>query len=400
VTFNEKKPSVKYVEVAAKLWPVKFELSNNKCSEIVIMRAGVVEEKFLVDVPGHPAYFSNGVSRISVIGGLMYYYTWKNSTAEIKYFLSNDASKLDIKNIDEATVKLNAYLIETFNNQTGARTDLVADQNAAIEKEKIVHSLKGKDIKKIEFVWLTPSSEIGLQCKVKYGIKATDAKGVEYKTISLGGKTPYEDFDIAVIGALPGDDAFTVESTCQTIKGDKVQVVVKNKFNPTVQTTSSIPFSYSTPVSISYRGDNGCEKAMYRTSGYGGGKGSDLEVFATSKNNFILVEIKKANTGEILHQIKVKPNTTINIDVSGGDGCSGTSSTSSNGGKGGNGGDGGNVIIYQTAGLTGCSLVVKNSGGNGAAGGKGASINQNGMSGTNGDNGAKSELVGVFSLNF
>ena len=43
--------------------------------------------------------------------------------------------------------------------------------------------MQSKTIKKLEFVWLTPSTEIGLQCKVKYGIKATDAKGVEYKTI-------------------------------------------------------------------------------------------------------------------------------------------------------------------------------------------------------------------------
>ena len=400
MTFNEKRPDIKYVEIATKLWPVKFELINNRCSEIVIMRAGVVEEKFLVDVPGHPAYFSNGVSRISIIGGVMYYYTWKSSVAEIKYFLSNESSNLDIKNIAEANVKLNAYLIETFNNQSNARTDLVADQNAAVEKEKIIYSLKGKDIKKLEFVWLTPSSEIGLQCKVKYGIKATDSKGVEYKTASLGGKTPYEDFEMTVTGALPGDEVFTIESTCKTIVGDKIQVIVKNKFNPALQITSSIPISYSTPVSISYRGDNGCGQAMYRTSGYGGGKGDDLDVYATTKNNLILVEIKKASTGEILHQIKVKPNTIITIDVCGGSGCSGTTSSSGTGGNGGNGGDGGNVIIHQTAGLTGCKIIVKNTGGSGAAGGKGASINQNGRNGNDGTDGVSGEVVGTFNLNF
>lgn len=400
ITATEKRPNDKFVEVATKKWPVKFQLEGDRCNEIIILRAGVVEEKYSVDVPGYPAYYSNGSTRITFIENTLYYYKWVNSEPQISYFLSLNADDVKIKDLDAAHAKLSEYLKNTFSGQSGARSNMVAEKNAQVEKEKLAHSIKDKDIKKLEFVWITPSSEIGLQTKVKYGIVATDGKGNQYKTPSLGGKTPYEDYELIVIGAQPGDEFLAVENTCALITGDKITVTAKSKFNPSQQVSSSIPISYSTPVNIAYRGEPGCGTAMYARSGSSGGSGKNLDVYVTEKSGLVLMEIKSSYDGKTLHQIKVQPGVPVTIDVCGGNGCSGSSSSTSTGGNGGNGGNGGTVNVYKTNDSIGSSLTILNRGGNGGNGGKGASAYQKGTDGSSGNDGSINEYIKTFNLNF
>jgi hypothetical protein len=363
VVNHEKKPNVRLIEYPAKPWPVKFTKEGDRITEVMVNRAGVIEEKFIPDVPGFPAYFVFNSTRLTMFDNVMYYYNWKNSAPEVKYMLAHNADH--------------------------------------IKKEKLENSIKGKDIKKIEIVWISPESECGMQSKIKYGIKATAADGKVFSTPNLGGKTPFEDYDLTCIGAQPGDEALQVESDASKIKNNQITLTAKSKYHA-LSTTSSIKLSYNTPVSLAYRGEPGCGTAMYSVSGRSGGRGKNLVINATANatGDLILVEVVDAMNSTVLAKIKVRPGVTVTIDISGGSGCSGSSSSTSNGGNGGNGGHAGDVIINRDPSAMGLSLNIIANGGNGGKGGKGAHIGLNGSDGSSGDDGSKTENISSVQLNF
>jgi hypothetical protein len=261
---------------------------------------------------------------------------------------------------------------------------MVAEQKAKLEKEKLENSIKGKDIKKIEIVWISPESECGMQSKIKYGIKATAADGKVFSTPNLGGKTPFEDYDLTCIGAQPGDEALQVESDASKIKNNQITLTAKSKYHA-LSTTSSIKLSYNTPVSLAYRGEPGCGTAMYSVSGRSGGRGKNLVINATANasGDLILVEVVDAMNSTVLARIKVRPGVTVTIDISGG-----------------NGGHAGDVIINRDPSAMGLSLNIIANGGNGGKGGKGAHIGLNGSDGSSGDDGSKTENISSVQLNF
>jgi len=102
----------------------------------------VVEEKFTPDVPGFPAYFVYNSTRLTMTGNVMYYYNWKNAAPEIKYVLALDYDAIRKKTLDEHHKILQEYLTEAFANQTNARGDMAAEQQAKAEKEKAENSIK------------------------------------------------------------------------------------------------------------------------------------------------------------------------------------------------------------------------------------------------------------------
>lgn len=401
VVNHEKKANVRLIEYPAKPWPVKFTKEGDRVTEVMVNRAGVIEEKFTPDVPGFPAYFVFNGTRLTMYDNVMYYYNWKNAAPEVKYMLAHHADHIKKKTIEEHEAALAKYLAEAFANQTNARGDMVAEQKAKQEKEKLENSIKGKDIKKIEIVWISPESECGMQSKIKYGIKATAADGKVFSTPNLGGKTPFEDYDLTCIGALPGDEALQVESDASKIKNNQITFTAKSKYH-SLSATSSIKLSYNTPVSLAYRGEPGCGTAMYSVSGRSGGRGKNLIINATANANgdLILVEVADAMSGAVLARLKVRPGVTVTIDISGGSGCSGSSSSTSNGGNGGNGGHAGDVIINRDPSAMGLSLNIIAHGGNGGKGGKGAHVGLNGSDGSSGDDGSKTENISNVQLNF
>ncbi|HCA83277.1 MAG TPA: hypothetical protein DEP18_05780 [Flavobacteriales bacterium] len=401
VTATEKRPNDKFIEQAAKTWPVKFVRDGNRVTEIIVNRAGVVEEKFTPDVPGFPAYFVYNSTRLTMTGNVMYYYNWKNAAPEIKYVLALDYDAIRKKTLDEHHKILQEYLTEAFANQTNARGDMAAEQQAKAEKEKAENSIKGKDIKKIEVVWITPSSEAGMQSKIKYGIKATAADGKIFSTPGLGGKTPFDDFEITTVGAQPADEFLMVEVDASKIKNDQISLTAKSKFH-SISGSASLPLSYSTPIVLSFRGEPGCGTGMYAHSGRGGGRGKSIVVNAGLSTNgkLVLVEVKDATSSEVLARLKVQPGVSITIDISGGDGCSGSSSATSRGGDGGAGGSGGNAVVNKSSSVSGLSLNIINKGGRGGKGGKGSAPINNGSEGSSGSNGNISENNQTITLNF
>ena len=53
-------------ETAAKQWPVSFIKTGDIISEVVVNRAGIIEEKYQSDLPAFPAYYKNATSEIVI----------------------------------------------------------------------------------------------------------------------------------------------------------------------------------------------------------------------------------------------------------------------------------------------------------------------------------------------
>lgn len=385
-------------EIKAKEWPINIEVSGSSVTKITLLRAAVLEEIFQPDVPKQSSYFFNTETRVCFYNGIFHYYKVSSGGILLLYILADSKEKLQNYDVSKAENSLVDYFEQLRTQQKGAKETLVADIEATKEKERLENSLKGKNIKSMEVVWLTKDSETGLQSKIQFGVKATDANGKVFSTDNLGGKTAWDDFVITSIGAVPGDEYLTVETDASKIINNKVSVTVKNKHQSSISTSSSIKMSYVTPVKLDYWGKSGCPPL---TSGTGtrGYPGSDvsINVCNSADNEYVLAEVNVSSTSAI-HKIKVKKGVLLQIDVTGGPGCSGHSVNSGQGGKGGDGNRGGDVTVNKSASLSGDNIVIYNKGGKGGKGGKGKPYE--GPSGSNGTDGTINYNTKTIQLNF
>ncbi len=385
------------VEIKNKQWPISLEFQGAIISKIVLMRAGILEEIYQPDVPSYPSYFYTSENRLCFLKGMFIYYKMNSGVPDISYLLSDDAEKLKTADANKIKQDLIDYFAQIKTEQIGAKENLKEEISANKEKEKLENSIKGKSIKKIEIVWLTKETETGMQSKIQFGLKATDANGKIFSTDNIGGKTSWEDFDISSKGAVPGDEYLTVETDAAKISNDIVSLTVKSKFHPGVTANSSIRLSYATPVKLIYTGKHGCPPLTSGTGTRGGAAAdAELNVCNSKDNQFVFIEVKIG--GSILHRVKLKKDIGFYLDISGGGGCSGRSHNSSNGEKGGDGGDGGNITVNKSSGLTGENLNLYNSGGKGGKGGSGKPFD--GPTGNSGKSGITNYNTKSIQLNY
>lgn len=386
------------VEVKTKPWPITLTREGDNITRITLLRAGVLEEIYEPDVPGFPAYFYSIDNRICFINGVLIYYKLRYGKMEVSYVLGQSAADIAGLDVNKLTATTEEYLVKIKSSQSGAREELKADLVAQKESDRLANSIQGKPIKKLEIVWLTTSSETGMQSKIQYGVKATDDKGKIYQTDNLGGKTPWDDFEIISSGAIPGDEFLTVDTDGKKITNNTVYLTIKSKYHTGIEAKSSILLAYSTPVKLSYLGADGCPPLRSGT-GTGGGSApsAELTVCNSADGRFVLIEVKI--NSKIVHNVKLQNGVPFSLDIRGGPGCSGSSSQrESQGGKGGSGGNGGNIVVNRSSGLKGDNISIYNDGGRGGRGGKGTSFE--GPSGSNGRNGQVINNVTSLILNF
>lgn len=374
-------------EVKSTKWPITVTQEGGLVTQVKIIRSGVLEENFEPDIPSHSSYFHNQLNRLCIVEGVFLYYKVNYNKVDPLYFLSDDKSK--IENIDATSfvAKVKEYQRLEAERQKGAKKDLQKDIHAEQKAETIKYSLEGKSVKSISIKWLTDPSQIGMQSKIEYGLIVNFMDGRQFKTPNLGGKTPFEDFKISSKGAEPGVQFLQVSADTKGIIGDKVSLTVSNKFNSENTATSSINLTYSTPVSLTYMGADGCGTGLYGCSGCGGGNGKNLNV--TIKNDpsgsYVLYTINDPFSGKNMHNLKMKKGVKVYLNVSGGNGCFGKRNSSGQGGKGGSGGKGGDIKISRIGTVSGENIQVVNNGGKGGRGGEGSI---SGSSGRNGQNGS------------
>lgn len=356
-------------EKVAKQWPVIIERdANQNITKIIILRSGIIEEVFTPDILNYSTYFTNGVDRLTYVNGNLFYYQAKQSTYDIsdqiKYVLYRDEKSLSVipENFSEWTGLMD-YFNEAKKGQSSAKQNLIADIEKQKETEALKNSIKGKKIVKLSINWLTKESETGLESKIDYGIIATDDKGNEYKTNTLGGKMPWEDFEITCKGAEPGDEFLMVPNTLRNVENNLIKLTVKSKHHPTVVTTQNIKLSYVTPVKVKYVGYD-CSSGSSSSQAASGNRGVSLTLYVTESADKMLnlVEVKDGS-GASLHKIKVQKGVNVIVLNYGGNGCSGSGKKSP-----GNGGNGGDVKIVKSPGLATDFIQINNSGGKSGSG--------------------------------
>jgi len=379
-------------EKIVKQWPVNIERdASQNVTKIVIMRSGIIEEIFTPDILNYSTYFTNGVDRLTYLNGNLFYYQTVQSTYDvsdkIKYILYKDEKSLTAlpENFEDWT-GLQNYFNEAKKGQGSAKQNLIADIEKQKETEALKNSTKGKKIVKLKVSWLTKEHETGLDSKIDYGIVATDDKGIEYKTSNLGGKMPWDDFDISCKGAEPGDEFLMVPNTSRNVENNLIKISVKSKHHSTLVTNETIKLSYATPVKVRYVGYN-CSSGSSSSQVASGNRGVSLTIYVAESSDKMLnlVEIKDG-TGASLNKIKVQKGVNVIIQNYGGDGCPAYNKKSP-----GNGGNGGDIKIIKSLGISTDFIQINNSGGKSGSGCCGAK---------NGVQGNVSESSQTVNLNF
>ena len=384
-------------EVAAKQWPISFKKEGESFTEVVVNRAGIIEEKYQADLPGHPAYFKSDASEIviSAIDKKIYYYSWSIKTgASIKYIFSESK----VKSYAEEKSTLDEYRTKIKELQTTTRTQRIEENAALLAKQEAENTLNGKTIKSINVVPVTQPTVVGLLSIIGIGVEFTLDNGKVLKTKNLGGFTPYTDFEAEASGGDFAGGDFKVASDSRKIPGDKIELTVWSKYDDKkVKGKYSSPANYKTDVNYNFSGSSGASgrggTVGYTINGKNGADGKSVNISVTTMQlngePVNKIAITDTYSGSVIAEAKMNTNFTLNINANGGNGGNG-SVDFGNGGNGGDAGNGGNVVV-SGSGASSLKISVTNNGGTGGVGGKAKT--QSYSPGTNGRNGSK----GIFS---
>ena len=406
----------KYKMVAVKKqWPIVFTKSENEVTELVVKRAGILDEQFIPDVPGYPAYFAFGQYRLSFIENIGIYYSWNGKEqATTKYVFVKAGTSLKYK-YEELNTKVAAYAKAVFKKQSNARTQVKQKKAALAEADRIANSLQNKQVSKIAVLLINKPSKIAhFSPAIKYGIEATLKDGSKLSTSNLGGKLPWSDFKLNHKGCSNTIDEVRVDEDAKTLNEDRLLLQIEAIYHPTLKAKKTLNTTYNVSIKVNQNGFWGHNRHKFMTvtqglDGQHAGRGDNLTVkVKTVKHNQTGIKINKfeiynETQKKLVARYKLTPETELIINAMGGKGMNGFEGTSGspNGGNGGNGGAGGNVTVIKDPSVMKCTLTINNKGGRGGNGGKPKYINAaRGRNGITGDNGTLKTVKKAVILNF
>ncbi|MCX6316469.1 MAG: hypothetical protein NTW29_04215 [Bacteroidetes bacterium] len=419
-----------------KQWPVTITRNaDNKVENVLVKRAGVVDELFVPDLPEQPGYFSYESAKLIFFDNYAVYYKQINGstnssiTYEVLYELI--PANGDSKSLKAAAEDIAAYRTAALNSQTTIRTEMAQNKEAAEQKERDQNSIKNKTVKSLTIQLMDKPASIGLFSKLKFGVIATLADGFQLKTTNLGGKAAFEDsYIIEAPGCSFADGTLEIGSDAALFPNDELVLSIANKYNPSQKITQHITIDYGTPIFLYSTGGAGRNGSMGSDgSGWcpnvGSGKAGNNGDMGISGGDITIriKEITHRKTGTPLYQyeiIKNKEHQTIRVKSSpsasihiicnggnggdGGNGGNGGKSTQCGQGNGGKGGNGGNItIIRSAASVQATYFNIENKAGNGGTGGKagrGLIAGNNGASGLPGNDGAIDVNNGAVSFSW
>lgn len=212
------------------------------------------------------------------------------------------------------------------------------NKNAAAEAHREKHSIKGKDVSKIE-IEVIHEPKLACGNKFKYGVVATLKDGTVIKTKELGGEGYIDDYEFTINGNLDTDylKGHIIGLKPYAYKNDYIQIVAKSKHHPSVTTTSKkYVLTYDQPITLDFSGLN--------STGEGNpGKSLriDVKVINHSETKEEVLEYRVYDDqAKMLHQFRLRRDIPFKVVSNGGKG--GDKSKDSQGGKGG---DGGNISL-------------------------------------------------------
>lgn len=393
-------------EKVKKTWPVEITKDADRVSQVLVKRSGILDEPFVPDVAGYPAYFAYKTFRLTFINDYAVYYEWNGKQqAKTKYVLvkpgGNFSAKLEATNNEVAK-----YATATFKNQTAARADVKVAKAADKEKQRKANSLEGKEVSKIKIQLVTnPAKVAHFSEAIDYGIVATLADGTVLKTNNLGGKLPWDDFKLSNIGCSNTAERVKVDEDAAKLPDDQIVLKAVSVYHPSLKASKALPTTNNVSIQVNRNGFYGADRAQATnraTAGASqrGGNGHDLLIkvktvkHSQTGGELNKIEIYDQSTEQTVARYKLSPSTQLVINVNGGNGqwgSDGSSNTYPNGDKGGAGGNGGNVQIVKDASVSTLNITVNNKGGKGGAGGK--RFNINGTAGSTGDSGRKGNVT-------
>lgn len=396
---NEKKK----FEKVKKTWPLEITKVGDDVSQVLVKRSGILDEIFIPDVPGYPAYFAYKTFRLSFTDNYAVYYEWNGKQeAKTKYILVKPGGSYS-GSFESTNKSVAAYAIATFKNQTGARANANQAKTDLAEAERKANSLEEKTVLKIEIVIKAVPSKIAhFSPPIRYGVMATLQDGTQLKTNSLGGKMPWDDFKLTHEGSSNTIDEVRVDEDALNIPNDAVVLRVSSVYHPSLTASKSLNTTNNVGIKSNNNGFWGYNrhKHMSVTQGQDGqhaGRGDDLMVkvktvkHKQTGNPINKIEIYNTTKKKLVSRYKLTPETEIIINALGGQGMKGYDGSDSrqNGGNGGSGGAGGNVIFIKDLSVVKHNIKINTNGGKGGRGGapKYASASR-GINGRNGDDGA------------
>lgn len=397
-----------------KQWPITFTKEGNNVSNVLVKRAGILDENFKPDVPGHPAYFSFSTYRLTFVNGIGVYYSWNGKEeATTKYVFTKGGSLS--KKYNELNKLVEEYSKSVFKNQTTARAEVKEQKAALVEVERKKNSLEAKEVKSIEIKLVsTPKKVAHFSEAIKYGVIATLKDGSKLSTKNLGGKIPWSDFKLTHKGCSNTIDEVRVDEDAKSLKNDRVTLEITSKYHPQLKAKKHINTTNNISIQVNQQGFWGHERHKYVTvfqgkDGQHAGRGDNLTIkvktVSHKQTGVKLNKIDIYNTTKNKHvaRYKLTTDTKLIINNQGGRGMNGDEGrkSSPNGGNGGYGGAGGNILLIKDPSVTKLNIEFNNQGGDGGNGGAPKySHSSRGRNGKRGDNGRITKQVKSIKLNF
>ncbi|MGV6827871.1 MAG: hypothetical protein ACWA45_00580 [Flavobacteriales bacterium] len=412
---NKKSYQKQEFEKVNKQWPIEISKERNQVSQVLVKRAGIIDEVFKPDVPGYPAYFAYKTYRLTFLKDYAVYYEWNGKQeAKAKYIFVKPGKSFN-KKPEEVNLNVKKYAVATFKNQTNARATVKQEKQVLAESERLKNSLQNKEVSKIEIKLLkTPSHVAHFSDAIPYGIIATLKDGSQLKTPNLGGQIPWDDFILKNEGCTNTIDEVRVEEDASKIPNDKIEIHATSKFHPSLKASKSINCTYDISIQSSASGFWGWERQKYMTilqgvDGQHAGRGDNvtIKIVATKHKqtgkSINKIEIYNETKQKIIARYKLTPETELIVNVTGGTGEDGRKGREgeSVGGNGGDGGAGGNVSIIKSSSVQKYTITIKNKGGKGGNGGPPYySTGIKGNNGQNGEDGTTTTQTKNVNLNF
>jgi len=405
----------KKFEKVKKPWPVEITKSGDNISQVLVKRSGILDELFMPDVPGFPAYFAYKTFRLSFMKDYAVYYEWNGKQqATTKYILVKPGGSFS-SNWEVTNKSVAAYATATFKNQTSARANVKEAKVELAEAERKANSLEEKAVAKIEIQLVNnPEKVAHFSAPIRYGVIATLKDGSLLKTSNLGGKIPWEDFKLSHEGSSNTIDEVRVDEDATRLSNDAVILRITSVFHPSLKASKTINTTNDEAIRVNQNGFGGWDRHKYMSvrqgmDGQHAGRADNLTIKVKTvkhKQTGILInkiEIYNETKGKTVARYKLTPETELTVNVIGGDGMKGFDGTnnSPNGGNGGNGGVGGNVTLIKDPSVTKHSIKINTSGGKGGRGGTPEySSASRGKTGESGDNGLIKTETKSITLNF
>ena len=283
----------------------------------------------------------------------------------MKYSLQKKAAYEELK-------RVMAYIKDSKVNQdadlAAYAKNAKANADKAYAEKEAKWSIKGKKVTKIEITDVKAAHSKGYYRSFNYQIKATLANG---KTISTKDGGFWSDYTITYANADVKNK--TIQDT-RFVKGDKVIIQVKSKFDSKIVTTADVVMDYSETLTMNFKSNNW------------GKSGSDLKIemkqrkHAVSGKDVVMIKVTDLTGYSKPKYMIIDADKSLTVWTMGSNGYK-TAGTGNSTGPGENAGNGGNITVYKDPSAKSFNIDATMNGGIGGAGTYGYNRGRDGRDG-------------------